>query len=164
MPLSAERLRDLAEQHFVAENSRDLQAIRDTIHEHVGYFVKAPSYPDDPRPFGVLSGAEGYLQVWETLYDTFSEYDILLDDVLPWPERMQALCIVTITATPARDFEGLPAGKPIRYTVAALVDFDEEGEMTAETVFGNAFMLSQGLRRMREFARESGLEVPEVPA
>jgi predicted ester cyclase len=150
--LSADRLRELAAEHFAAENSRDLQAIKDTIHDDVGYYVKAPSYPDDPRPFGVLSGAEGYLQVWETLYAQFSDYSIHLDDVLPWPERNQALTLVTITATPATDFEGLPAGRPIRYSVAALVDFNDDGEMTAETVYGNAFMLSQGLRRMREFA------------
>ena len=153
--LSADRLRELAAAHFAAENSRDLQAIRDTIHDDVDYYVKAPSYPDDPRPFGVLSGAAGYLKVWENLYAQFSDYSIALDDVLPWPERNQALTLVTITATPATDFEGLPAGRPIRYSVAALVDFNDEGDMTAETVYGNAFMLSQGLRRMREFADET---------
>lgn len=161
--LSAERLRELAEGHFAAENSRDLGAIRATIHDAVDYYVKAPSYPDDPRPFGVLSGAEGYLKVWEDLYAQFSDYSIHLDDILPWPERNQALALVTITATPATDFEGLPAGRPIRYSVAALVDFDDDGEMTAETVYGNAFMLSQGLRRMREFAAEqTGAAAPAV--
>jgi len=154
--LSADRLRELAEGHFAAENSRDLDAIRATIHDDVDYYVKAPSYPNDPRPFGVLSGADGYIKVWEDLYEQFADYSIHLDDVLPWPERNQALTLVTITATPAQEFEGLPAGRPIRYSVAALVDFNDEGEMTAETVYGNAFMLSRGLRRMREFAAESG--------
>jgi predicted ester cyclase len=158
--LSADRLRELAAAHFAAENSRDLQAIKDTIHDDVDYHVKAPSYPDDPRPFGVLSGADGYLKVWEDLYAQFSDYSIVLDDVLPWPERNQALTLVTITATPATEFEGLRAGKPIRYSVAALVDFNDKGEMTAETVYGNAFMLSAGLRRMREFSTEVDAAAP----
>jgi predicted ester cyclase len=164
--LSADRLRELAEGHFAAENSRDLEAIRATIHDDVDYYVKAPSYPDDPRPFGVLSGADGYIKVWEDLYEQFSDYSIQLDDVLPWPARNQALTLVTITATPARDFEGLPAGRAIRYSVAALVDFNDEGEMTAETVYGNAFMLSRGLRRMREYAAETeaGALADPVPA
>jgi len=150
--LTADRLRDLAAEHFAAENSRDLDAIAATIHDDVDYVVKAPSYPDDPTPFGVLSGAASYLDVWRTLYTQFSDYSIHLDDILPWPERNQALTLVTITAIPASEFEGLPAGKPIRYSVAALVSFDDDGEMTAETVYGNAFMLSQGLRRMREYS------------
>jgi steroid delta-isomerase-like uncharacterized protein len=149
--LSAARLRELAEEHFVAENSRDVQAIVDTVADEVEYHVKSPSYPDDHEPFGVTSGADGVRHLWENMYETFTDYQIVLDDVLAWPERNQALALVTITATPKEEFEGLPAGRPFRYSVAALCDYDEDGKMTRETVYGNMAIVLWGIRRMRAF-------------
>jgi steroid delta-isomerase-like uncharacterized protein len=149
--LSAERLREIVEEHFEAENSRDLQAIVDTVDDHVEYHVKSPSYPDDTTPFGVTSGAESVRRLWENLYETFTDYRIAVDDVLTYPERNQALALVTITATPKDEFEGLPAGKPFRYSVAALCDYNDDGLMTRETVYGNMAIVIWGLRRMREF-------------
>ena len=152
--LSVERLRELAEEHFVAENNRNVQAIMDTVADDVEYHVKSPAYVDDHRPFGVTSGSDGVRRLWEDLYETFSDYQIVLDDVLAWPERNQALALVTITATPAKEFEGLPAGKPFTYSVAALCDYNDEGEMTRETVYGNLAIVIWGLRRMREHLDE----------
>jgi predicted ester cyclase len=149
--LTAERLREIVEEHFAAENSRDVQAIVDTVDDHVEYHVKSPSYPDDSTPFGVTSGSDGVRKLWENMYDTFTDYRIVLDDVLTYPDRNQAFALVTITATPKEEFEGLPAGKPFRYSVAALCDYNDEGLMTRETVYGNMAIVIWGLRRMHQF-------------
>jgi predicted ester cyclase len=137
--------------HFVAEGSRDLDAIVATVTDTVEYHVKSPHYPDDPVPFGVTASAQGVRQLWDDLYRTFSAYQILIDDVLTWPERNQVLALVTITATPAGDFQGLPAGRPFRYSVAALCDYNEDGQMTKETVYGNMAIVSWGVQRMHAF-------------
>lgn len=149
--LTHEQLKEAVIEHFVAENSRDVDAIVDTVADDVEYHVKSPHYPDDPVPFGVTASAEGVRRLWEDIYRTFSAYDIAIDDVLTWPERQQALALVTITATPAQEFEGLPARKPVRYSVAALCDYDDRGKMTRETVYGNMAIVTWGIRRMHEF-------------
>ncbi len=149
--LTHDELREAVVAHFVAENSRDVDAIVDTVAETVEYHVKSPHYPDDPVPFGVTASAAGVRKLWVDLYETFSSYQIDIDDVLTWPERQQALALVTITATPARSFEGLPAGRPFRYSVAALCDYDDTGKMTRETVYGNMAIVTWGIRRMHEF-------------
>lgn len=149
--LTHEQLHDAVVAHFVAENSRSVDAIVDTVADDVEYHVKSPHYPDDPVPFGVTASAEGVRKLWTELYETFSSYDIHIDDVLTWPERNQALALVTITATPAREFEGLPAGRPFRYSVAALCDYDDDAKMTRETVYGNMAIVTWGIRRMHEF-------------
>jgi hypothetical protein len=154
--LTSEQLRAAVEEHFRAENSRSVDAIIDTVTEDIEYHVKSPRYLDDTAPFGVTASAAGVRKLWTDLYETFSSYDITLDDVLTWPERNQALALVTIVATPAREFEGLPAGKPISYSVAALCDYDDAGKMTRETVYGNFAIVSWGIRRMREFLAGEG--------
>ncbi len=153
--LTHEQLRDAVNEHFRAENSRDVDAIVASVTEDVEYHVKSPSYPDDVFPFGVTASAEGVRQLWTDLYETYSSYEISVDDVLTWPERNQALALVTILATPAEDFEGLPAGKPFTYSVAALCDYNDDAKMTRETVYGNFAIVTWGINRMRQFLAES---------
>ena len=74
--------------------------------------------------------------------------------MLTWPERNQVLALVTITATPAEEFEGLPAGVPFTYSVAALCDYDDDAKMTKETIYGNMAIVTWGIRRMHEFLAE----------
>ena len=152
--LTHDQLREAVMVHFEAEASRDVDAVVDTVADDVEYHVKSPHYPDDPVPFGVTASAEGVRRLWEDLYRIFSDYRIAIDDVLTWPERNQALALVTITATPAEDFQGLPAGHPIRYSVAALCAYDDSGKMTRETVYGNMAIVSWGIARMHEFLDE----------
>mgnify|MGYP006207912477 CR=1 FL=1 len=152
--LTHEQLYEAVVEHFDAEMGRDLDGIIDTVTPDVEYHVKSPRYVDDPVPFGVTASAEGVRGLWINLYETFSDYQIEIDDVLTWPERNQALALVTITATPAEDFEGLPAGVPYTYSVAALCDYDDNAKMTKETVYGNMAIVTWGIRRMHEFLAE----------
>ncbi|MTD59217.1 hypothetical protein [Amycolatopsis pithecellobii] len=147
----------LVQGHIDAENSADLQAIADTLIESVGYRVASPCYPDDPHPFAVSSGEAGYMKVWENLGDRFLSYRAVLNDVLRFPGENRALALYTITAFPARDFLGLPRARAYTYDAAAIMEFDEAGGMSAETVYGNFVMISLGLARMKEFlAEEAG--------
>lgn len=154
--LSHDQLRAAVTEHFEAEAGRDVDAVVATVADDVEYHVKSPHYPGDPVPFGVTASAAGVRKLWEDLYGLFSRYQIDIDDILTWPERNQALALVTITATPAAAFEGLPAGKPFRYSVAALCDYDDNGKMTREVVYGNMAIVTWGIRRMHEFLAEQG--------
>ena len=149
--LTHEQLREAVVEHFRAENSRSVDEIVATVHDDVEYVVKSPRYVDDPQPFGVTKSAGGVRDLWINLYKLFGSYEISIDDILTWPERNQALALVTIVATPTEEFEGLPAGKPFTYSVAALCDYADDGRMTRETVYGNMAIVTWGIRRMHEF-------------
>jgi hypothetical protein len=153
--LTHDQLYQAVYDHFEAEMCRDVDAIIDTVTDDVEYHIKSPRYVDDPEPFGVTASAEGVRQLWINLYKTFSDYQIEIDDVLTWPERNEALAMVTITATPAEEFEGLPAGTPFTYSVAALCTYNEDAKMTRETIYGNMAIVTWGIRRMHEFLDET---------
>lgn len=156
--LSADELRRICVEHFEAENHRSVEEIIATVDEDVEYHVMAPRYPDDPQPFGVTAGAEAVRQMWVNLYRMFDPY------VIEWDEnewlvdaaKGQVFARVRITATPLNDFEGLPAGKPVQYNVAALCDFNDQGRMTRETIYGNLAIVLWGINRMREFLKAGG--------
>lgn len=155
--LSADQLRAACVEHFIAENNRSVDEIISTVDDDVEYHVMSPRYPDDPEPFGVTAGAEAVRQMWVNLYEMFNPY------IIEWDEnewmvdsaKGQVFARVRITATPVNEFEGLPAGKPVQYNVAALCDFNDEGKMTRETVYGNLAIVIWGIRRMREFLAQS---------
>lgn len=151
--LTTEELRRICVEHFEAENHRSVDEIIATVDDDVEYHVMSPRYPDDPEPFGVTAGAEAVRQMWVNLYRTFDPYVIEWDenDWMVDAARGQVFARVRITATPVESFEGLPAGKPVQYSVAALCDFNAEGKMTRETVYGNLAIVVWGIRRMREF-------------
>lgn len=156
--LSADELRRVCVEHFEAENHRSVDEIIATVDDEVEYHVMSPRYPDDPKPFGVTAGAEAVRQMWVNLYRMFDPYVIEWDekDWMVDPARSQVFARVRITATPVQDFEGLPAGKPVQYNVAALCDFNSEGRMTRETVYGNLAIVFWGIKRMREFLAAGG--------
>ena len=151
--LTADDLRRICVEHFVAENNRSVEEIIATVDEDVEYHVMSPGYPDDPEPFGVTSGEAAVRQMWVNLYSMFDPYQIEWDES-EWmvdAAKGQVFARVMITATPLQNFEGLPAGKPFRYRVAALCDFNQEGRMTRETIYGNLAIVFWGINRMREF-------------
>ncbi|MBO0880244.1 MAG: nuclear transport factor 2 family protein, partial [Mycobacterium sp.] len=133
----------------------DLSRIAATLSVDVRYTAQAPCYADDTDPFALTDGIPGYLQVWDNLGNWFSDYTLTINELLPVPAMNQAVTLATVVATPAVDFEGLPAGKPYTYPVAALMEFDEDGKMAAETAYGNFIMVGLALRRMREFIGSS---------
>ena len=59
-----------------------------------------------------------------------------------------------VTLVPAEDFEGLPAGKPFRSYSAAILDFDDDGKLVRETIYGSLGQVLTCSRRMREFVAE----------
>lgn len=157
--LSEARLKQALIEHFDAELQRDVDWIRRTVAEDVEYHVIGPHYPDDPQTKAeTASGRDAVGQLWENYYRKFSEYKIECteDDMLAFPERNLVFAHVRITATPAEDFEGFPAGKPFSYQTGALCEFDDSGEMVKETVFGSLGQVLMDLRRMREFLAETG--------
>ena len=153
--LTAEELRRACAEHFEAENHRSVDEIIATVDDGVEYHVMAPRYPEDREPFGVTAGAQAVRRMWTDLYAMFDPYVIEWDegDWMVDASRGQVFARVRITATPVADFEGLPAGRPVQYDVAALCDFNAEGKMTRETVYGNLAIVFWGIRRMREFLK-----------
>lgn len=144
--------------HFDAERRRDVDSIVDTLAADAVYHVVGPHYPDDPlRQHATAEGREAVRQLWVKYFRKFSSYQIECgeDDMLAWPERNIVFAQVQITATPAEDFEGFPAGKPFCYRTGALCHFDDSGRLTHETVFGSLGQVLMDFRRMREFLVET---------
>ncbi|WP_166459834.1 nuclear transport factor 2 family protein [Amycolatopsis pithecellobii] len=154
--MSAERIRELAHEHLEAENSRDLAAIDHTLDPRVEYHVMSPRYPDDPTPYQVDDGSESYLGLWTNLYESFESYHLVMDECIAIPERNLAVVFCTVTATPSVDIFGLPAGREYTCPTAAVMQFDDNGAMRAETAYGNLVAVSRGMRRMREFLAGEG--------
>ena len=94
--------------------------------------------------------------LWTGALETFSDYRIECreEEMIVLPERMTVFAQVRIAVTPKEEYEGFPAGKPISYKVGALVEFDAQGKLAKETVFGSIPTVLAGLRRMREYLRE----------
>jgi hypothetical protein len=157
--LSEAQLKRHLQDHFDAERARDVDWIVDTISEHAEYYVVGPHYPDDPvRKKATAEGREAVRQLWINYFSKFSSYDIQCreEDMLAFPERNIVWAQVSITATPAQDFEGFPAGKPFCYRTAALCHFDDDGKLTKETVYGSLGQVLMDFRRMRDFLAERG--------
>ncbi|HJQ94248.1 MAG TPA: nuclear transport factor 2 family protein [Acidimicrobiia bacterium] len=152
MSLTAEEIVAAVREHVSAESMFDLERLRATLVEDVRYEIMAPRYPDDPTPYGIFTGADTYLDMWRNLRDTFSSYEIDIEEVVPSPESNQALVIINATATPRRDWRDLKAGMPMRWWAAAVIRFNQSGEMLSETVYGSLPPTMAGLDRMMEFA------------
>jgi len=155
--LTSKKLKELLREHFDAEQQRDVQWIKDTVSHDCEYEVIGPYYPDDPIKKGkTAEGREAVGALWENYFRKFSSYEIECgeEDMIAMPEEGLVFAKVSITATPAEDFEGFPAGKPFKYRTGALCWFDESGEMTKEMVFGSLGQVLIDLRRMRDFLAE----------
>jgi len=160
--LTPVQLKKALKEHFDAELARDVQWICDTVTEDAEYHVIGPCYPDDPvKKKATAQGREAVRQLWINYFKNFSSYAIQCEEKDMFPlagENNENLIFarVSITATPANDFEGFPAGKPFSYKTGALCTFDDHGKLTMETVFGSLGQVLMDFRRMREFLAESG--------
>ena len=73
----------------------------------------------------------------------------------PWKEpreatRDQAACITfPVTLTPTRELAGLPAGAPFQSHAATILDFDGDGKLVRETIYGSFGHVLACVRRMR---------------
>jgi hypothetical protein len=146
--LDDKRLKSLLREHFDAEAARDVQWIKKTV----------AYYPDDPvKKAKNAEGREAVGQLWENYFRKFRSYQIECgeESMYTWPEQGLVFAKVSITAIPAEDFEGFPAGKPFCYRTGALCWFNELGEMTKEMVFGSLGQVLLDLRRMHDFLAES---------
>ena len=153
--LTQEQLRRAVKEHFAAENHRDVGEILDTASREIEYHVLGPHYPEDATITHVTaSGYEELRQLWENYYRTFSSYQADCDDgeMIVIPERNLVFAQVRITATPAAEFEGLPAGRPFRSYSGAILEFDDHAKLIRETVYGSLGQIIMNLRRMREMA------------
>jgi hypothetical protein len=156
--LTPEQLKRATLEHFAAESQLDVDWVCDTVAAHANYEVVAPCYDDDPQAMGRATvGKQAVRELWQGALDRFAEYRIecLEDELLIVPEQAMVFAQVRIAVTPKEDFEGFPAGKPISYKVGALCHFDAQGKLARETVFGSMPTVLMGLRRMREFLRDS---------
>jgi len=156
--LTDQQLKTLLRAHFDAEAARDVQWIKNTVSADCEYEVIGPYYPDDPvKKAKNAEGREAVGRLWENYFRKFQSYQIECgeDDMFTWPEQGLVFARVSITATPAEDFEGFPAGKPFCYRTGALCWFDAKGEMTKEMVFGSLGQVLMDLRRMRDFLAQA---------
>jgi hypothetical protein len=156
--LDDKRLKSLLREHFDAEAARDVQWIKKTVAQDCEYEVIGPYYPDDPvKKAKNAEGREAVGQLWENYFRKFRSYQIECgeESMYTWPEQGLVFAKVSITAIPAEDFEGFPAGKPFCYRTGALCWFNELGEMTKEMVFGSLGQVLLDLRRMHDFLAES---------
>ncbi len=157
--LTPAQLKQALKEHFDAEAARDVDWICDTVTEDAEYHVIGPYYPDDPvKKKATAQGREAVRQLWINYFDSFSSYTIKCDeaDMFPIADTNLIFARVSITATPKRDFEGFPAGKPFCYKTGALCEFNDQGKLSMETVFGSLGQVLFDFRRMREFLAESG--------
>jgi hypothetical protein len=157
MPLTRDQLEAAVREHVRAEAAYDQPGLRATLHEDVEYRIKAPVYPDDPTPYGHFSGAETYLAMWDRLHEIFERYDLELEHLSVVPETNQAWIVTRAEAVPRAGWFDLPAGKPMHWWAAAICDFDDNGHMTRETVYGSLPPQLAGWDRMKAFvAGEAG--------
>ena len=154
MPLTREQLEHAVWEHMRAESERDMDFLRHQLVEDVDYIIKTPAHPDDPTPYGHFVGSETYVAMWERLHTVFSSYEIEIEDVIVLPERSAAFVRLEITAVPIEEWNGLPAGEPVRWWPAAICEFDENANMTRETVWGSMPPFLAGYARMLEFHAE----------
>lgn len=156
--LDDKRLKRLLRDHFDAEAARDVPWIKNTVSQDCEYEVIGPYYPDDPvKKAKNAEGREAVGQLWENYFRKFQSYHIKCgeENMNTWPEEGLVFARVSITATPAEDFEGFPAGKPFCYRTFALCWFNDQGEMTKEMVYGSMGQILFDLRRMHDHLAES---------
>ena len=151
MPLSREQLQAAIQEHIRAENAKDYDALRLTIHEDVQYLLKAPSCPDDPNPFGLFIGADVYIQMWEGLYEIFESYDIDIEQLQIDETRGTVWMSLTSTVVPKLDWHGLPKGKRVSWGAVCLCEFGDDGRMTKEVVYGSFPPMMKGYQRIKDF-------------
>lgn len=156
--LTEQQLKAAAKKHFDAEDARDLDLIVETVSEDVEYLVREPYYPDDDQAITRRFGQGAVRDLWSGYYDRFDSIKIecLEEEMVAFPERGLVFCHVKILATPNQDFFGFPAGKAIRSMVGAMCQFNDEGKMTSETVYGDMGAVLNGVARMREYLKETG--------
>lgn len=150
-PLDRTMLEEAVMDHMRFERDRALDDLRDQLRDDVDYVIKTPAHPEDPTPYGHFIGADTYIDMWERLYKIFETYDIEVQDVVVDAERGRAFVQLQVTAVPFEEWNGLPAGEPIRWWPAAIVEFDESGKMLRETVYGSFPPIMEGYKRMREY-------------
>ena len=161
--LTPEQLKRAVLEHLAAENARDVDAVLGTATDDVEYHVFGPHYPDDPHVNAVAAaGREALRDFWERNYALFAGYLAECEDgdIIAVPDRNLAIATIRVTLTPARDFEGLPAGRPFRSYSVAEFRFDAAGKLTRETIYGSLGFVLAGLRRMREFLAEEAARAP----
>ncbi len=151
MPVSRKELERIMREHVRSEGEQDYDVLRGTLHHNVEYEVKAPCYPDDPNPYGLFKGADVYIEMWKRLFQIFVSYKIEIDDLQIDDSCLRAWVRIKATAIPREDFNGLPKGKPMNWWSAAQCDFDHEGRMVKETVYGSFPPVMAGYNRMKEF-------------
>ena len=89
--------------------------------------------------------------MWKRLFQIFVSYKIEIDDLQIDESCLRAWVRIKATAIPREDFNGLPKGKPMNWWSAAQCDFDHEGRMVKETVYGSFPPVMAGYNRMKEF-------------
>jgi hypothetical protein len=155
MPLTYDELETAVAEHMRAERERDLDFLGEQLVPDVEYVIKTVSNPDDPTPYGTFIGAETYLNMWRRLYTIFASYEIEIEDTVLDPSRGLAFVRLQVTAVPVREWNGLPAGRPVRWWPAAVCAFDDDGRMLSETVYGSFPPIMDGYRRALEYNAES---------
>jgi hypothetical protein len=156
VPLSRDEILQAVQEHMRAESERDMGFLRHQLVEDVDYDIRTMAHPDDPTPYGHFTGSETYISMWDRLHEIFSSYAIEIEDTIVLEERSAAFVRLQITAVPREEWNGLPAGEPVRWWPVAICDFDDNGNMTRETVWGSAPPFLAGYQRMLEFHRERG--------
>ena len=151
MPVTRKQLEHIMREHVRSEGEQDYEVLRGTLHPDVEYEVKAPSYPDDPSPYGKFQSADVYIEMWKRLYRMFASYKIEVEDLQIDDSCKRAWVRIKATAIPHEEWNGLPRGKPMCWWSAAQCDFDDEGRMTKETVYGSFPPVMAGYLRMKEF-------------
>jgi len=152
--LRREQIEDAVREHMRAESERDMGFLRHQLVEDVDYDIRTMSHPDDPTPYGHFRGSETYIGMWDALHEIFSSYTIEIEDTIVLEERSAAFVRLQITAVPYEEWNGLPAGEPVRWWPCAICEFDDNSEMTRETVWGSAPPFLAGYQRMLEYQRE----------
>lgn len=156
MPLTREQIEEVVRAHVHAESVSDMEALRRTLHPDVDYRLMTPRYDSDPTPHGRYSGADTYIGMWDALHEVFETYAIEIERLTPDVDNQCAWLTIRADAVPRDEWRGLPAGKTITWWSAAICFFDENGEMTAEEVFGSMPPTLAGYDRMKEHLREQG--------
>jgi hypothetical protein len=154
VPLTREQIEQAVRIHVEAESISDMVALRETLRPDVDYRLMTPRYDSDPTPHGRFTGADTYIDMWQSLHEVFETYAIRLERLTADVDNQCAWLTIRADAVPYAEWRGLPAGKPITWWAAAICSFDEDGAMTAEEVFGSMPPTLAGYDRMKEHLRE----------
>lgn len=154
MALTRDQLEHAVSEHMRAERERDLDFLKEQLDDDVEYIIKTVAHPEDPTPYGEFVGSETYLNMWRRLYTIFSSYEIEVEDTILDPERGQAFVRLQVTALPVADWNGMPAGQPVRWWPSAVCVFDDDGHMLSETVWGSFPPIMDGYRRALDYNAE----------